>query len=123
MRKARMAKTGFANAHIPVREGLSLSSRAFFNVQQKGSRGYVSQGNVLSDEDLKLQVITDAKRDLSAYLSRYSGVLAFGRYIPKLQTIMDEMQQDINQLAASAVQRNAGRTRPTKTKELEEAHI
>lgn len=87
---------------VQVSDGPTLSSRAFFSVRVGDKRGYVAQDKILSDRDLKKQVIESAQRDLEAYLAKYAGVMAFGTFMPRLQSVLDEMKADIDALTSEA---------------------
>jgi len=83
---------------VEQRAGRATSSRAFYSVNV-GERGYMARDRVLSDRDLRLQVIATAKKELEIYMVKYGAVLRFGNYIPRLTNIIDDMQSEIARLA------------------------
>lgn len=91
---------------IRTEEGPTVSNRAFFAVKP---RGYVPHDRVLSDRDLKHQVIASAKKELESYVQKYASILAFGTFVPRLQEIIDGMRDEIDQLAVDATTRRRPR--------------
>src|SRR5215831_18832577 len=70
---------------VHVTPGPSYSGRVFYNVKVADRRGFISKEKILSDSDLKRQVILTTKRELESYVAKFLHVLQFGRVIPKLQ--------------------------------------
>jgi hypothetical protein len=89
-----------ARVHVTAKR--PLSDRAWFSVRIKDRRGYMSQEKVLGERDLRHQVIAAAKDDLQLFIARYHRVLGFGRVIPGLQTIIANIQTEIDRLATVA---------------------
>lgn len=90
---------------VHVTEGQSLSSRAFYSVDTGGARAYASRERVLSDSDLKKQIIDGARKELESYLNKYAGIAALGQYVPRLQSVIDDMRDELDQLALDATRR------------------
>jgi hypothetical protein len=97
---------------VEVRQSRAISSRAFFSVTDRGERGYVPRGRVLSDRDLKRQVIASAKRELEVYVAKFAGVMALSGHIPKLEDVIADMQREIDALAELASNPPPPRGRP-----------
>lgn len=87
----------------------ATSTRAYLSVVEQKQRGYVDQDRIVTDSDLRAQMIGQAKRDLESYVKRYASILAMAPYVPRLQEILDQMRDDIDRLALEATQRSPRR--------------
>ena len=96
---------------VEQRAGRATSSRAFYSVKVK-DRGYMARDRVLTDRDLRLQVIAAAKKELKSYIQKFGGVLALGNYVPRLNAVIGDMQSEIARLADVA-------TKPKTNKKTE----
>jgi hypothetical protein len=86
---------------VQTREGPTVSNRAFFAV--RSLHGYVQHGRVLNNNDLRIEVIASARRELETFIAKYASILnTFGNLIPKLQDIMDSMRAEVERLEAVA---------------------
>jgi hypothetical protein len=94
---------------VEVKGSRAISTRGFWSVQIGKDRGYVPRRRVLSERDLKLQVIATARGELESYIRKYQSVLAFGGFIPRLQTIMDDMRRALDKLQAEAMRKDKKR--------------
>jgi hypothetical protein len=90
---------------VEVKGSRAISTRGFWSVHVGKDRGYVPRHRVLSDRDLKLQVIATARSELESYIRKYQAVLTFGSFIPRLQTVMDDMRSALNKLQAAAMRK------------------
>lgn len=88
---------------VEVRNGAPVSPKALFNVRIAGERGYVTQEHIRGDHDLSRQVLQTARNELQSYINKFIGVTAsFGKYVSRLQEIVDEMQDQIDQMTTTA---------------------
>jgi hypothetical protein len=91
---------------VEVRHNPTISSRAFYSVRTPDDRqGYVPRSRVLSDRDLRGQVIARAKRELESFLKKYASVLTLSRALPHLNDAIDAMRDEIDQLEIDATRR------------------
>ncbi len=88
-----------------------VSNRAFHLVKPEGDskRGYVGRDRVVGDADLRKQVIASAKRELEGFIKKFQHIAAMGKYMPDLQTIVDSMRDDIDQIMTDATRRTAAK--------------
>ncbi len=110
--QARMFVSALQIVRVHVTEGPALSSRAFFSVSQDGERGYAGQSRIMSDKDLRAQVIDGARKDLDNLLVKYQGVAALGSYVARLQEIVEEIRDELDRINAEAKARRQ-KTRPS----------
>jgi hypothetical protein len=88
---------------VEVRNGTPVSPKALFSVRIAGQRGYATQDHIRGDRDLSLQVLQNARNELQSYINKFIGVTAsFGQYVSRLQEIVDEMQDQIDQMTTEA---------------------
>jgi hypothetical protein len=92
---------------VPVRvhinPGTTTSARGWYSVKIDRQRGYASEQQILSDRDLKLQVITAAKAELLTFVAKYHNILGdFGRIIPDLQRVIAAIETEISDLEQRA---------------------
>lgn len=92
---------------VDVEHSPATSTRGWWSVVIEKQRGYAKQDRVMSDRDLRLQVLADVKRDLHQVLAKYFQVLSFGRVIPKLQEIIEELQDEIDRLEMESTARHS----------------
>lgn len=112
--QARHLLGGLQVVRVEVTEGPSLSNKAMFRVKPRDGRaGYMSADKIISDRDLRKQIIGSARRELEAFLAKYSGVLAMSAHVPKLREVIDGMLDEVEQLETDA---NRRRARPTEGK-------
>lgn len=104
---------------VHLEHGPTLGTKALFNVRVNDQRGYVNQSHIRSSNDLTNQVITQARKDLEALVEKYATVVQFGRYVKRLQAVINEMQVELDKLAADAVHRG---TRRPRAEAVDEAH-
>jgi hypothetical protein len=96
---------------VDVRGGRMESSKAFVNVEIAEKRGYVSQQTIKGDRDLTLQALERARKELQIYMLKFGEMCgSFGQFIPRLQAILEDMQDEIDRLTTDA---SARRPRPT----------
>jgi hypothetical protein len=88
---------------VEISQGPTVSNRAYYSVPSV--RGYIGHDKVLSDRDLRKQVIASAKHELESYVIKYQGVLALGSVVPRLQEAIDEMRDEIDRLESEALPR------------------
>jgi hypothetical protein len=88
--------------HVQLKHGRTVSSKALFNVIIQNKRGYATQHHIRSSEDLTRQVLVQARDDLQRYLHRFERILGFGKYVARLQTMIDQMSAEIDQLLRDA---------------------
>lgn len=103
--------------HVHLEHGPALGTKALFNVRVNDTRGYVSQSHIRSSEDLTNQVIAQARKDLGALVEKYATVVGFGKYVERLQAVIDDMQVELDKLVADAVHRGTRRPRAEATTE------
>jgi len=88
---------------VLVKGGEPVSGRALYSIASDGERGYATPEFIRSSSDLTLQVLEAARRDLQIYLHKYGQIThTFGKYIPQLNKIVDEMSEEINALSKKA---------------------
>jgi hypothetical protein len=88
---------------VQINPGPTTSTRGWYSVKIDHQRGYASEQQILSDQDLKLQVIAAAKAELLTFISKYHAILNdFGRIIPDLQRIIIAMEAEISDLQRRA---------------------
>ena len=81
------------------RPGPTTLTRGWYSVRVNDTRGYASEQQILSDRDLKLQVIASAKAELLTFIAKYHIILGdFGRIIPDLQRIITAIETEIGEL-------------------------
>ena len=79
--------------------GPTTLTRGWYSVRGNDTRGYASEQQILSDRDLKLQVIASAKAELLTFIAKYHIILGdFGRIIPDLQRIITAIETEIGEL-------------------------
>lgn len=101
--------------HVLVEDGPNTSRRGWWSVVVAKERGYTSEDRVLSDRDLRLQVIATVKSELHRTLAKYLTVLNFGNIVPRLNAIVADIQGEIDRLEMEAtrpVRRKSGRLQP-----------
>lgn len=93
---------------VIVEHSPPISHRAMFSVSVSERRGYVGDKQIKGDHDLKKQLIEIARRELDSYLKRYQTIASFGKYQPRLQSIIDDMRDDLDRLSVEAAARSTG---------------
>ena len=78
--------------------GPTHSPRGYMSVSIGGKRGFVPETRVMGDTDLTRQTIAEVRKQLHLLLAKYHHVLLFGKVIPRLQDILQEMQDEIDRL-------------------------
>jgi len=98
---------------VRLATGQEVASKALFRVKapEGGPGGYAPRGEIVGDRELRAQVVAGARRELEAFVRKYSDVLALGPFIPRLQDVIDGMLDEIHQLEADAARR---RERPAQ---------
>lgn len=97
---------------VRTQPGITISSKAVFRVNVERERGgYLGVDRILGDRDLRKQVIGSAKRELQSFVSKYAEVLAMGRFISRLEEVINEMNDEIDALEVDA-NRRATRSSP-----------
>lgn len=104
---------------VHLKQGTATGTKALFNVRVNDQRGYVNQSHIRSSEDLANQVILQARKELEALVEKYATVAQFGKYVERLQAVINEMQVELDKLTADAVHRGTKRPRAEAT---EDAH-
>lgn len=105
---ARRLLSSLQVVRVQIQDGPSVSSRAMFRVRPEGSKGgYASRDKIVGDRELRKQVVASARRELESFLSKYAGVVALSRFVPRLQEVMDAMRDEIEQLEVDAARRTA----------------
>jgi len=102
---------------VHVEHGPTLGTKALFNVRVNDERGYVNQSHIRSSDDLTNQVIAQARKDLGVLVEKYAAVVGFGKYVERLQLVIDDMQIELDKLAADAVHRGTKRPRAEAAEE------
>jgi hypothetical protein len=92
---------------VEVKGTRAISTRGFWSVTDGKERGYASRYRIMSERDLKLQVIRTARIELESYLNRYTGVLNFGTFIPRVARLVDDMKKEFEKLEAEATKEKA----------------
>jgi hypothetical protein len=90
---------------VEFSEGPTVSNRAFFLVKTGDRTGYIDHERILSDRDLKVQVLETARQELENYVRKFGSVMALGNYIQRLQAVIDEMRDNADSLLSEASQR------------------
>jgi hypothetical protein len=94
---------------VEVKSGPNVSTKALFSVRVNGQRGYATQERIRSSRDLTRQVIEDAKRELEIYIAKFAGIATFGKFVPRLQSVIDDMQSELDRLVVDATARKTRR--------------
>jgi hypothetical protein len=93
---------------VEVRSNPTVSDRAFYSVRTPDDhRGYVSHRRIMGNRDLRVQVIEHAKHELESFITKFMAVLTLGRSLPHLNSAIDAMRDEIDQLATDATRRRA----------------
>jgi hypothetical protein len=96
--------------HVRMEVSPTISSKAMFRVRpEHSSGGYASQDRILSDRDLRRQVIASARSELECFVKKYAGILAMGTVNKRLQDVIDEITDHVEQLEVDANRRRPGR--------------
>jgi hypothetical protein len=96
---------------VQIEAGPALSNKAMFVVRDdRDRRGYLGSDTIMTDRDLRAQVIASAKKELETFVTKYVGILAMGTYVPRLHEVIDQMRDEIDQLATDAQRRRAVRS-------------
>jgi hypothetical protein len=104
---------------VEIKSNPTISDRAFYSVRTPDDgRGYVGRHRILTDRDLRVQVIERAKGDLENFIAKYAGVLSLGRSLPHLNEAIDAMRDEIDQLATDATRRRAKRAEADKDENI-----
>jgi hypothetical protein len=111
--QARQLVGALQIVRVHVEGGPTLSNRAFFSVREADRRGYKPIEKIMGDADLRKQVLEDARGELESYLKKFSAVMALGRFVPELQSIVDAMRDEADQLLADASRRTARKAAKT----------
>jgi hypothetical protein len=112
--QARALLGALTIVRVTVEQGPDLSNKAMFVVRDdKDRRGYRSADIIMTDRDMRAQIISAAKRELESFMTKYVGVLAMGSYIPRLNEIVDGMKDEIDQLETEANRRRQARAKPS----------
>lgn len=90
----------------------AISTKAFHVVEIAKQRGYVPTETIMSERDLRMQVLATAKRELESFLRKYTHVLSLGPagYTARIQAVVDAIKDEVDQLATDAQKR---RPQPT----------
>jgi hypothetical protein len=94
---------------VQIEDGPTVSNRAFFSVRTNSRTGYMPHDKILSDKDLKKQVLDSARGELESYMRKFSSVMALGNYVPRLQELIDAMRDEADQIVVDATKRTAAR--------------
>lgn len=121
IQQARALLGALQIVRVELRDGPTVSNRAYFSIAQNQSRSYVGHDRVMSDLDLRAMVIKDAHRELEAFVKKYQSILALGRHIPNLQNIIDAMRDELEQLKTDATRR--GRPAASENKVRDRAGV
>lgn len=114
--RARQLVGSLQMVRVDVEHSTATSTRGWWSVSVDNRRGYAKQERVMSDRDLRLQLLAGVKRDVMQVLAKYFHILSFGRVVPKLQEIVDEIADEIDGLESAA---KARRPRPGTAPEVE----
>jgi hypothetical protein len=88
---------------VDIRAGRLESSKAFVSVQVADQRGYASQSSIKSSRDLTIQTLERARKELQIYMLKFGETCgSFGRFIPRLQEILEDMQDEVDRLTTDA---------------------
>lgn len=90
---------------VQVSQNAAISNRAFFSVRQNNQRGYMPVERIQGDADLRRQVILSAREALDAWLKKFAGEVALGNFVPRLHTMLQEMQDEADRLVLDATRR------------------
>lgn len=92
---------------VKTKEGPTVSHRAYYVTKQDDKRGYRGVTRIMSDADLKAQVLDEAKRELESFVKKFSSIIALSAYLPRLNEVIDGMRDDIDQMRVEATRRRA----------------
>jgi hypothetical protein len=92
---------------VEFSDGPTVSNRAFFSVRTSNRTGYIDHGRILSDRDLKRQVLETARQELENYIRKFGSIMALGNYVQRLQEIIDEMRDSADAVVFDATRRQA----------------
>lgn len=94
-----------------------ISTRGFLKVDTDAAgSGYQPIERVMSDKEMRAQVLARAKRDLEQTLNRYKQVLQMGGYSVRISEVIEMIQSEIDSLATP--QNKAGPRRHGHTEEV-----
>lgn len=96
---------------VRTHEGETASQRAYHVAERGGVRGYRGVQTILSDADMKAQLLDQAKRDLESFLRKYQSLIALSAYVPRLNEVVDLIRDEIDQLRTDATKRRASAQR------------
>lgn len=99
-------------------EGPTISNRAFFSVATEAGTGYVPHDRIMNDQDLKKQVLDDARAYFENGIRKFGAVMGLGNYVPRLQLIIDDMRNEADSILLNA----SSRRTTAKEKVLDENH-
>jgi hypothetical protein len=74
---------------VEVKKGPVKKLRAFVSVRRDKDRSYTSVGHAMSDEDLRIQVLTDAWGELEGWRKRYANLKEFA----KVHAVIDRLKK------------------------------
>lgn len=91
---------------VDVRHGRDATARGFHSVQTPAGRGYAATERIVGNRDLTKQVLQQASRDLGAQINRFRSIAALGAFVPRLQSILDDVEREIGHLTVDAQPRS-----------------
>lgn len=85
--------------------------RAYFSVSAAKQRAYVPTESIITHNELRRQVIKDARRELETFINKYERLIGnlSPNFIPSLHTVLDEMRDCIEALEYRANKRSIGK--------------
>lgn len=118
LQQARELLGGLQLVHVRMADGTRESGRALYNITKGNDRGYSSVRNVMSDSDLRTQILLEAKVSLERYLQRFRHTVLLAKYLPNLELLVEQIQADIE-----AINAEARRTEPKRRRRRGETEV
>lgn len=91
--------------NVKIEHNQPVSTRAFHLVRYDGQRGYAARETVVSSSDLTQQIIRNSQRELQSFAKKFSEIAVLGKFIPGLNQVIQQMQDEIDRLALLASRR------------------
>lgn len=111
-REQARAWMGSLTTRVRMADGTREPSRAFFAIRAPEGRGYTNIDRIMSDADLKAQLVTAARGELERYLRKYERIAGMAAAIPHLQDAISAMRDEADAIEVQAKRRRPASRRP-----------